>query len=122
MAMIRWPNNTLRFSLLAGAIFHDGDEDHVAAFEKAVNEAKSEHVAPAFVLEPAIKKVEVNTDSFKAAAAGLYEYIRYISTCQCIYGYNPLWLTSVRLFPFHLLRPGPLPISIIAAIFVIFRR
>ncbi|XP_076302243.1 glutamate receptor ionotropic, kainate 2-like, partial [Lasioglossum baleicum] len=51
------------------AIFHDGDEDHVAAFEKAVNEAKSEHVAPAFVLEPAIKKVKVNTDSFKTAAA-----------------------------------------------------
>ncbi|CAK9806372.1 Glutamate receptor ionotropic, kainate 2 [Anthophora quadrimaculata] len=52
-----------------GAIFHAGDEEHMAAFLKAVYEAKFEHVAPAFVLEPIIKQVEVNTDSFKTAAA-----------------------------------------------------
>ncbi|XP_017753501.1 PREDICTED: glutamate receptor ionotropic, kainate 2-like isoform X2 [Eufriesea mexicana] len=52
-----------------GAIFHEGDEDHMAAFEKAVEEAKFEHVAPAFELDPVIIKVKVNTDSFRTAVA-----------------------------------------------------
>ncbi|XP_017787964.1 PREDICTED: glutamate receptor ionotropic, kainate 2-like isoform X1 [Habropoda laboriosa] len=52
-----------------GAIFHAGDEEHMAAFLKAVYEARFEHVAPAFELQPIVKQVEVNTDSFKTAAA-----------------------------------------------------
>ncbi|OAD59458.1 Glutamate receptor, ionotropic kainate 2 [Eufriesea mexicana] len=41
----------------------------MAAFEKAVEEAKFEHVAPAFELDPVIIKVKVNTDSFRTAVA-----------------------------------------------------
>lgn len=52
-----------------GAIFHAGDEEYKAAFQKAVYEARFEHVAPAFEIQPVIKDVEVNTDSFKTAAA-----------------------------------------------------
>ncbi|XP_076280538.1 glutamate receptor ionotropic, kainate 2 [Lasioglossum baleicum] len=52
-----------------GAIFHDGDEEHKAAFLKAVYETKFEHGAPAFELKTTIRQVEVNTDSFKTAAA-----------------------------------------------------
>ncbi|XP_017883266.1 glutamate receptor ionotropic, kainate 2-like [Ceratina calcarata] len=52
-----------------GAIFHAGDEEHEAAFLKAVYETRFEHVAPAFRLEPITKRVEVNTDSFKTATA-----------------------------------------------------
>ncbi|CAK9800332.1 Glutamate receptor ionotropic, kainate 2 [Anthophora plagiata] len=52
-----------------GAIFHAGDEEHMAAFLKAVYEARFEYIAPAFELQPIIKQVEVNTDSFKTAAA-----------------------------------------------------
>lgn len=59
--------------MLSGAIFHAGDEEYKAAFQKAVYEARFEHVAPAFEIQPVIKDVEVNTDSFKTAAAGLYE-------------------------------------------------
>lgn len=66
--------NTSRFSLLSGAIFHAGDEEHMAAFLKAAYEVKFQHVAPTFELQPITKQVEVNTDSFKTAAAGLYEY------------------------------------------------
>ncbi|XP_053977682.1 glutamate receptor ionotropic, kainate 2-like isoform X1 [Hylaeus volcanicus] len=52
-----------------GAIFHAGDEEHRAAFEKAVYEARFERIAPTFELQAVIKEVEVNTDSFKTAAA-----------------------------------------------------
>ncbi|XP_076658014.1 glutamate receptor ionotropic, kainate 2 [Halictus rubicundus] len=52
-----------------GAIFHDGDDEHKAAFLKAVYETKFEHVAPAFELQYIIKEVKVNTDSFKTAIA-----------------------------------------------------
>ncbi|CAK9800330.1 Glutamate receptor ionotropic, kainate 2 [Anthophora plagiata] len=41
----------------------------MAAFLKAVYEARFEYIAPAFELQPIIKQVEVNTDSFKTAAA-----------------------------------------------------
>lgn len=66
--------------MLSGAIFHVGDEEHMAAFEKAVYEARFEHVAPTFELKSIIKQVEVNTDSFRTAAAGLYEYLIHICT------------------------------------------
>ncbi|XP_071860840.1 glutamate receptor ionotropic, kainate 2 isoform X1 [Bombus fervidus] len=52
-----------------GAIFHAGDEEHIAAFQSAIYKTKFEHVAPAFELEFIIKQVEVNTDSFRTAAA-----------------------------------------------------
>ncbi|KAK9303590.1 hypothetical protein QLX08_004755 [Tetragonisca angustula] len=52
-----------------GAIFHAGDEEHMAAFKTAVYKTRFEHVAPAFELQFIIKEVEVNTDSFKTAAA-----------------------------------------------------
>ncbi|XP_016918905.1 glutamate receptor ionotropic, kainate 2-like isoform X2 [Apis cerana] len=52
-----------------GAIFHAGDEEYMNAFKKAVIETKSEHIAPSFKVETSIKQVEVNTDSFKTAAA-----------------------------------------------------
>ncbi|XP_076246197.1 glutamate receptor ionotropic, kainate 2 isoform X2 [Calliopsis andreniformis] len=52
-----------------GAIFHAGDEEHKAAFRKAVYESRFEHVAPAFEFQFVIKDVEVNTDSFKTADA-----------------------------------------------------
>ncbi|KAG6795357.1 glutamate receptor ionotropic, kainate 2 isoform X1 [Apis mellifera caucasica] len=52
-----------------GAIFHAGDEEYMDAFKKAVIDTKSEHIAPSFKVETSIKKVEVNTDSFKTAAA-----------------------------------------------------
>nr|XP_033338694.1 glutamate receptor ionotropic, kainate 2-like isoform X2 [Megalopta genalis]XP_033338703.1 glutamate receptor ionotropic, kainate 2-like isoform X2 [Megalopta genalis] len=52
-----------------GAIFHEGDEEYEAAFQKAVYEVGFEHAAPAFELKPVIKKVAVNTDSFRTAAA-----------------------------------------------------
>ncbi|XP_076630847.1 glutamate receptor ionotropic, kainate 2 isoform X2 [Colletes latitarsis] len=52
-----------------GAIFHSGDEEIRAAFEKAVNESRFEHVAPTFELQHVIKMVDVNTDSFRTAAA-----------------------------------------------------
>ncbi|XP_078053651.1 glutamate receptor ionotropic, kainate 2 [Augochlora pura] len=51
-----------------GAIFHGGDEEHKAAFEKAVYEVGFEYAAPAFELKAVIKYVELNTDSFKTAA------------------------------------------------------
>ncbi|XP_043256506.1 glutamate receptor ionotropic, kainate 2-like [Colletes gigas] len=52
-----------------GAIFHTGDEEIRAAFERAVGESKIEHVAPTFELQYVIKMVDVNTDSFRTAAA-----------------------------------------------------
>ncbi|XP_029035806.1 glutamate receptor ionotropic, kainate 2-like [Osmia bicornis bicornis] len=55
--------------LKIGAIFHTGDEEHMAAFLKAAYEVKFQHVAPTFELQPVTKHVEVNTDSFKTAAA-----------------------------------------------------
>lgn len=67
--------------MFSGAIFHAGDEEHKAAFLKAVYEARFEHVAPAFEFQPIIKQVEVNIDSFKTAIAGLYEFsIQLISS------------------------------------------
>lgn len=63
------------FPLFSGAIFHAGDEEYMDAFKKAVIDTKSEHIAPSFKVETSIKKVEVNTDSFKTAAAGTYEYV-----------------------------------------------
>lgn len=62
------------FFLFPGAIFHAGDEEYMNAFKKAVIETRSEHIAPSFKVETSIKQVEVNTDSFKTAAAGSYEY------------------------------------------------
>lgn len=59
--------------MLSGAVFHAGDEEYEAAFQKAVYESRFEHVAPAFELQPIIKHVEVKTDSFKTARAGTYE-------------------------------------------------
>ncbi|CAL7945892.1 unnamed protein product [Xylocopa violacea] len=41
----------------------------MAAFKSAVYYTKRENVAPAFELQPVIKEVDVNTDSFKTAAA-----------------------------------------------------
>ncbi|XP_076667724.1 glutamate receptor ionotropic, kainate 2 isoform X2 [Andrena cerasifolii] len=62
-------NNGASRPIKIGAIFHAGDDEHKAAFLKAVYEAKFEHVAPAFEFQPIIKQVEVNTDSFKTATA-----------------------------------------------------
>lgn len=89
MTPVKWSDVTSRFLLLSGAIFHAGDEEHIAAFQSAIYKTKFEHVAPAFKLESIIKQVEVNTDSFRTAAAGLYEYsihiYMYIYLHICIY-------------------------------------
>lgn len=69
--------------MFLGAIFHAGDEEYMNAFKKAVIETKSEHIAPSFKVETSIKQVEVNTDSFKTAAAGSYEYV-YIFCTQIL--------------------------------------
>lgn len=78
MTPVKWSDGTSRFLLLSGAIFHAGDEEHIAAFESAIYKTKFEHVAPAFELKSIIKQVEVNTDSFRTAVAGLYEYSIHI--------------------------------------------
>ena len=59
----------------------------MAAFKTAVYKTRFEHVAPAFELQFIIKEVEVNTDSFKTAAAGSYEYPTSIYIYIYIYIY-----------------------------------
>ncbi|KAG7201434.1 hypothetical protein KM043_004194 [Ampulex compressa] len=62
-------NHGLSRPIKVGAIFHTGDEEHIPAFLKAVDESKREHIAPAFELQSVVKKIGISTDSFKTARA-----------------------------------------------------
>nr|QHN69187.1 ionotropic receptor 5 [Sirex nitobei] len=59
----------LPLPLKIGAIFHNGEEQHKAAFEYALLQLKYENSAPAFDLEPIIKWVNIDTDSYSSGLA-----------------------------------------------------
>lgn len=52
-----------------GFIYHNGDEDLMSTFQKAISETERENFAPAFELVPVYKYIDVNTDSFKTGLA-----------------------------------------------------
>ncbi|XP_066583370.1 glutamate receptor ionotropic, kainate 2-like [Prorops nasuta] len=69
LLLVPWNECAPPRTIKVGAIFHDGDEEYAVALEKAIDQVKYEHVAPAFDIQTVVKRISVNTDSFRTGKA-----------------------------------------------------